>query len=350
MKINKLILTAFLCIPLFFSCALEEDENNNNTTFITSDYRNGFFVLNEGTDKGTVTFVSNDLTRVEQDIYGKINAGDGIGGFVQSMFFNGDNAYIISGKANSITVVNRYTFKLISKIETGLANPRYGVAKNGKAYITNANTFRYIDQDVIINPEGNTDDYVAVIDLVTNKFETKINLNTTANRIVLENDKLYITEPYNNKNVLVVNPTTNALETSIPVGAGADTMASKNGILYVLTNTDLVKVDLAKSTTENLTFPDTLLNPSNFIILNNTFYFTVANKVFSNSLDVTKISATPVFDYSETPYGFEVKNNAIYICKSGNFTANSTASVYSLTGEFKKEINVGIGPNGFYFN
>jgi hypothetical protein len=358
MKINKLILTAFISIPLFFSCALEEDENNNSTTFITSDYRNGFFVLNEGNEaKGTVTFVSNDLTRVEQDVYGKVNPGDALGGYVQSIFYNGDNAYIISGAANRITIVNRYTFKLISKIETGLAKPRYGVVKGGKAYVTNANTYRIVNnQGEISNPEGNTDDYISVIDLATNKIESKIELNATANRIVLENDKLYITEPYNNKDLLVVNPTTNALEASIPVGAGADTMASRNGILYVLTNTDLVKVNLANSTTTSLTFPETLSNPTtftyptNFKILDNTFYFTVANKVFSDQLDVTKISATSVLNYAVAPYGFDVKDNAIYITNAKDYATDGSISIYNLKGELKREINVGLNPNGFYFN
>lgn len=69
-----------------------------------------------------------------------------------------------------INVVNRYTFKLIAKIDSGLANPRYGVTKDGKAYVTNANTYSYINPTT-----GDTDDYVAVINLATNKVESKLN-------------------------------------------------------------------------------------------------------------------------------------------------------------------------------
>ncbi len=64
---------------------------------------------------------------------------------------------------------------------------------------------------------GNTDDYIAIIDLATNKVESKIELKATANRIVLENGKLYITDTYNDK-VLVVNPATKALETPVTIG------------------------------------------------------------------------------------------------------------------------------------
>jgi len=49
-------------------------------------------------------------------------------------------------------------------------------------------------------------------------------------------------------------------------------------------------------------------------------------------------------------YGFAVRNNHIFIADGGDFTANSKAYVYSLTGTLQKEFTVGVGPNGFYFN
>src|SRR5690606_22260574 len=107
-------------------------------------------------------------------------------------------------------------------IETGLVAPRYGVVKDGKAYVTNANT--YANWGDPADAPGYTDDYVAVINLATNQVESKIELNATANRIVLENGKLYISEPYNNDKVLVVNPTTKTLEAPVNVGSDADTM------------------------------------------------------------------------------------------------------------------------------
>ena len=262
---------------------------------------------------------------------------------------------MIAGGSNVINVVNRYTFKLLAKIETGLITPRYGVVKNGKAYVTNANTYAYA------NPAtGNTDDFVAVIDLATNEVESKINLNATANRIVLEGDKLYITEPYNSDKVLVVNTVTKALETPITVGSSANTMEVKNGILYVLASpygsaSKIVKVKLSDKSITEVVFPSALTDAGNLDIYGSKIYFTKGTGVYSMDIAATQPSGKLIFNYSSTSqygvmYGFAVENDKIYIADGGDFASNSKAYVYSLTGTLQKEITVGVGPNGFYFN
>ena len=65
-----------------------------------------------------------------------------------------------------------------------MKNPRYGVVKDGKAYVTNANTYLMGDPATV-----DTDDYVAVIDLTTNKVESKIELNEQLKEL-LENRKI----------------------------------------------------------------------------------------------------------------------------------------------------------------
>ena len=138
MKLSKLLLIA-LSISLFASCSSDNDDNDTDEP--KGQYENGFFILNEGSSgQGTVSFSSNDFSVFAKDAYIAANPNDKIGKFVQNIFFDGDKAYIIAGGSNVINVVNRYTFKLIAKIETGLANPRYGVVKDGKAYVANANT------------------------------------------------------------------------------------------------------------------------------------------------------------------------------------------------------------------
>src|SRR5690606_21166988 len=121
---------------------------------------------------------------------------------------------------------------LITKIDTGLKNPRYGVVKDGKAYVTNANT--YAAWGAAEDAVGNTDDYVAIIDLKTNKYESKIDLNGTGNRIIEENGKLYITEPNISQKLLIVNITTKELETPVIIGSSADSIEEEDGILYIL--------------------------------------------------------------------------------------------------------------------
>lgn len=340
-----------LSVSLFVSCSDDDDSNAPKGL-----YDNGAFILNEGgSGQGSVSFVGNDLSSFTQDVYGTVNGSDLFGKYAQSIFFNGDNAYIIAGGSNTINVVNRYTFKLIAKIDSGLKNPRYGVVRDGKAYVTNANTYSYA------NPEtGDTDDYIAVINLATNTVDSKIELNATANRIVLENNKLYITEPYSSDKLLVVNPSTNALETPVSIGGSADTMEVKDGVLYVLRSpygerSEIVKVKLADKTISKVTFPEALDGAANLDIYDNRIFYTVETAVYAMNITANEASTTSIINYSSDSaygkmYGFAVNDNHIFIADGGDFTANSKAYIYSITGTLQKELTVGVGPNGFYFN
>lgn len=345
MKFSKLLLIA-LSLSLFVSCSSDDD----NTT--KGAYENGFFILNEGSaGQGTVSFSTNDFTSFTKDAYTAANGSDLLGKYAQNIFFDNDRAYIIAGGSNVINVVDRYTFKLIAKVDSGLANPRYGVIKDGKAYVTNANTY-YSTK----NPNGNTDDYVAVINLNTYVVESKIQLNATANRIILKDEKLYITEPYNSDKLLVVNTATKALETPVTVGFSSDTMEEENGILYILRGpygdrSEIVKVKLSDKTTSTITFPESLDGAGFLDIYNGKIYYTAGNSVYAISTSATAASETAILTSNiGYLYGFAVNNNHIYIADSGDFKADSKAYVYSLTGSLEKELAVGVGPNGFYFN
>lgn len=352
MKFSKLFFVALLSSSLFVSCTNDDDNDEADA----GGYNQGVLVVNEGSSgQGSVSYISNDLASFTQDAYTTANGSDLLGQYVQSIFFDGDNAYIIAGGSNKITVVNRKTFKIVAKIETGLANPRYGVAKDGKAYVTNANTYSYI------NPAtGDTDDYIAVINLANNVVESKIELNATANRILLDNGKLYITEPFSNDKILVVNPAAKTVETPITIGYDADTMEAKDGILYVMRSpygaaSEIVKVKLSDNSLSKITFSDDLEGAKNLDIEQNKIYYTAGTSVYSISTSAIGASTNPILTYNSTSvygkmYGFAVKNNHIYISDGGDFAANGKAYVYSLNGYLEKEFTVGVGPNGFYFN
>ena len=345
MKLSKLLLIA-LSVSLFVSCSSDDDNDQKG------QYENGFFILNEGSaGQGTVSFSSDDFSAFTKDAYTAANGTDLLGKYAQNIFFDGDRAYIIAGGSNVINVVNRYTFKLIAKIDSGLANPRYGVVKDGKAYVTNANTYFSAN-----NPNGNTDDYVAVINLATNTYESKINLNATGNRLVEENGKLYITEPYNSDKLLVVNIATKALETPVVIGSSADTIEEENGTLYILRGpygdrSEIVKVKLSDKSVSKITFPESLDGAAFLDVYENKVYYTVGNSVYAIGTSATEASTTAIVTASlGYLYGFAVNNNRIYLADSGDFKADSKAYIYSLTGSLQKELTVGVGPNGFYFN
>ena len=345
MQYNKLFLTGLLASVFFLSC--ESDDSGNQTPLGT--YDNGVLIVNEGTaSAGTITYISNDMLAIQQDVYGAENPGDGIGGYVQSIFFDGEKAFIISNGSNKITVVNRYTFELIDKIETGLQIPRYGVVLNGKAYVTNQASF-----------ESLTDDYVAVIDLETYAVESTIALQAIGEKILEANGSLYVANGTFGLGdaVTVINPGTNAIVTTIGLNISPNSFEVENGILYVLCSnyenpSRLVKIDV--STNEILDefgFPPTLANAQNLTIENGKIYFTVNADIFSAPLNTTAISATPLFTTTATTvYGFAVENSRIYIADAKDFASDGEVSIYSAAGVLQRTFAVGLIPNGFYFN
>lgn len=346
MKFSKLLLVAFLGSTVFVSCS-DDDSKGDNTPL--GAYDNGVLVVNEGNGTaGSITFIGNDMTTIQQDVYGVVNEGDGIGGYVQSIFFDDDKAFIISNASNKITVVNRYTFELIDKIDSGLNIPRYGVVENGKAYVTNQAAF-----------DSTTDDFVAVINLSTYEVESTIALNAIGERILEENGKLYVTNgTYGEGNsVTVINPTSNAIVSTISTGISPTSFEEENGILYVLCGnyndaSKLVRVQLSNNEIlSEVTFPEALGNAQNLNIEDGKLYFTVNSDVFSASLNATTISETPLFTSGATTlYGFAVEDDKIYVADAKDFASSGRVFIYSTTGALQKEFPVGLNPNGFYFN
>lgn len=340
---------SFCAIILFNSC------NDDDEVEIDGFYENGIFILNEGSQgQGTVSFVSNDFQEFTQDAYTNANPGDLMGKYAQSMFFNDDKIYIISGFSQKINIVDKKTFKLVAKIETGLKNPRYGVVKDGKAYVTNANSYSYSNPTT-----GNIDDYLVIINLSNNTIEATIPLNATADKLVLDNDKIFIIDPINSTKILILNTTTNTLESPINIGSGANSLEISNGFLYVLkssitANSQLIKINLLNNEFTNLDFPALLNGAKNLDIYKNKIYFTVNNKVYAMNIAATIAPETNILDYNTNSgypmYGFAVNNDRIFTADGGDFSENSTANIYSLSGTLLKTINVGVGPNGFYFN
>ena len=86
-------------------------------------------------------------------------------------------------------------------------------------------------------------------------------------------------------------------------------------------------------------------------IENDKIYYTVNNSAYAISTTATAASTTPILTANVGYlYGFAVNNDHIFIADSGDFKADSKAYIYSLSGTLQKEIGVGVGPNGFYFN
>lgn len=345
-KLNKVLLVVFTSALFLASCS--SDDNGNVESL--GAYDNGVFVLNEGnttTSTSSITFISNSGV-VEQDVYKNVNpTGVALGTYLQSIFFDDTRAYIISGSANKITVVDRYTFKFIATIATDFANPRYGAVANGKAFVTNSGA----DWD------SGADDFLTVINL--SDFTTsQLDINTFTEKITEENGKIYVGNGYYDfgTTVTVVNPNSNVVENVIELGFSPNSFEEEDGFLYVLGSEKLGKINLSSNT---LSGTPIVVSPSfeakNLTIEDDKIYYTIDKSVYAMNLTATTAPTTPLLTYNSTSvygamYGFAVENDKIYIADAGNFSAPSQIYIYSTSGSLINAVSVGIGPNGFYFN
>jgi hypothetical protein len=335
-------------IILFQSC----NSDDNGTDAPLGSYDNGILVLNEG-GTGEITYISNDFNTVQQDVFASVNGdADDLGSYAQSMFFDGDRAFVISNGSNKITVVNRYTMEYLATIATGLNVPRYGVAVDGKAYVTNSASFA-----------DSSDDFVTVINLNNLSVEAPIHVNTYAEKILAHNGKVYVAGGFYGvgDKITIINTASQSVEGSITTGQAPGSFEAVDNTLYVLCgsyteNSKLVRINLANNSIINqVALPETMPNASNLDVDNGNIYFTVASNIYKVAADAQIISDTPFINTesqsSYIGYGFAVRNGKIYISEAAeDFSSDGKIFVYSTSGDLLKEVGTGLGPNGFYFN
>lgn len=363
----KFFVIAGLSLALFSSCSDDDDFNpesgienpdegdpDEGQDPQESPYGNGFFVTNEGVQSaGTITHISSDYQNVEQEVFTSNNPdAEDLGMFIQSMFFDDNGrAYIISNGSNLITVVDRNTFELIGTVDSGLDVPRYGAVENGSAYVTNQAVFG-----------DDTDDYVAVIDTASLEVEETVTVGAEVENIEDENGMLYIQNAAygSGDQISVFDPAVNQVTQTVTTADSLNSMEIENGAIYAMTRYKLQKIDLGDlSVTDQVDFNYTddagmAVSPQNLNIEEGQMYYTVNDGVYSMDLSSTTAAQEPLLTYGSDSasgvfYGFAVEDQNIYIADGGDFASDSYIKIYDLAGSEIQQIDVGVGPNGFYF-
>lgn len=313
MRTTNVFLGAFIAFLTLASCNSDDDFVGDDVP--QGDYDNGIFILNEGQTVGSITFLSDDFQTLEQEIFKTVNENEDLGNYLQNIFFDEDNAYIVAG-TNTITVVDRYTFAYKEVITAEVANARYGIAYDGKLYVTNQGDF-----------STTADDYIAVYDAETFAFETKIIPNEIVEHIYEENDKLYVQNAafgFGNK-ISVINPVTNAIESTITTTGDLDSFNIDNGKIYALTTTQLEVYNLESEELERIVTLDYFTgSPTHIDVESDNIYFTIGASVYTITTTATAQPNNPILTYETTSefgvmYGFEVENGNIFIADAGDF-------------------------------
>ncbi|WP_298534829.1 YncE family protein [uncultured Algibacter sp.] len=355
MKINKLISKAFILSVLFLASCSDDD----SPQLPKGAYENGILVSGEGSGAGTgsISFISNDLTESENLIYKKVNSVE-LGIYLQSIAFDNDNAYIIVDNANTIAVVDRYTFEYKNEVVTDLSTPRFMTIVGDKGYVTNWGS-----------TSDETDDFVAVVDLLTFSVEKTISVGNGPERIISRDGKLYVSHKgaFTNNDIISVITLSNDNVEEVTVKDRPDELFFNNsGDLVVLsegrtlydtdwnvTGNTLGSISTIDVTSLNV---DTELNfadgehPSLMVIDGSTIYYALGNDIFAMDANATTLPASSVLTAEGYLYGMEVNNNRIY-ATNASFTDVSTLNIYDLeTGSKLDSKSVALGAAKIYFN
>ena len=356
MHFKKTILLAFSGLILFSSC----DNNEPKINTPLGAYDNGILILNQGAFLGgnaSVSFLSNDFSTSENNIFSTINPSLTLGDTAQDIGFYNDLAFIVLNVSNKIEVVNRYSFKHVASIATGLNNPRYIAFCNGKGYVTNWG-----------DGTNATDDFVAVLNLENYTVSSTIAVVEGPEKMVVKDQNLFIAHiggfGFGNS-ISVINATSNTVSKSINVGDVPNSMRIDNSNLYVLcggkpsyadaeTSGASVKINLVDNTVSSTIVFSELKHPANLNIYENQVFYSIGNQIFKTELSSTALPTSPLLTINAgattSLYNFEVQNNAIFAADALDYNSDGKVYVYGLDAQLQKTFSVGIAPCGFYFN
>lgn len=347
---KKLLYLSFATL-LFISCSNDDDPQPEQ--LLPAAYEKGIFVTNEGpfgTGSGTVSFISEDYSTVAQNIFKTVNGKD-LGNIVQSMGFQDDNAYIVVNNSQKIEVVNRYSFESLDSITTGINNPRYFLGTDSnRAYVTNWG-----------DPNDNSDDFVAVIDLRNNTVSATIPVSFGPERMVAYGGKIYVAHQggYGQNNLISVISGT-SVETTINVGDVPNSMVVSGNSLFILcggnpsytgseTAGSLVKVDLSNGQVSNTYDLTTTQHPTSLTIDGTNLYYSLDGKIYK--VNSTSVSLPGSDIANGFFYALQATNGKLYATDAGDFASNGTMKVFDLsTNQEIQEFPTGIIPGGIYFN
>lgn len=333
------------------------DQSDTITITIIDDestaFQEGILVANYGNAAaGTISYISNDFTSTQQQIYSSVNS-ETVGNGLQSIGFYNNSAYLIATESNKITVVNRYSFLKETTIETVLNNPRYFTVSGTKGYITNWG-----------DPNNSTDDFITVINLADNTIENSFTVAEGPEKIVAKNGKLYVSHKggLNTNNIIsVIDTADNSIITTIPIGDVPDEMVfdSANNIWVLCegkpvssgseTGGKLIKINTSDDTAGTSIDFATNAHPNSLSYDSGRVYYSVNGAIYSMLETETVLPTTAIIT---TPIDvIAINNGSIFTTDFGDSMTNGALKVFNLSDNLETQsIAIGVIPGGIYFN
>lgn len=353
---NKWAFIALSAMALFASCEKDGEENKNSFS--------NTYVVNEGgflKNNGSISTLNDGMA--SNNLFLTTN-GVGPGDVVQHIGFSSENAYIVANNSQVVEVVSKNDFKSIASISdaTLLDYPRYAQGSNNKIYVSNGLS------------AGN----VAVIDTKTNNILTSIVVGKAPEKMLSLGNKLFVlntggfatagdTNSIQNGSLSVINTDTDVEEKRTELFPRAsDIVVDANNNVFILCagisvfNADfteiikqtppyLVQVNSTGDIVSTTVIGTGSDKPSQLEIgIDGTLYVYQGGNVFSLNSNGTKGSNVVTGSFA---YGMNISpDNELYLSLAGDFASNGFVARYELNGAFIDSTQVGIAPNGVYFD
>ncbi|MDQ0593145.1 hypothetical protein QFZ37_001514 [Chryseobacterium ginsenosidimutans] len=346
MKITKL-LTIVFASALLFTVSCNSDNDLNQEMY----YGNGFLIANEGNfgkPNADVTYISSDLNLKQDNIFSGNNGGSNLGDVLQTIAYNGENAYLLLNNSNKIQIVNRYNFKKSGEITAQLNTPRYMAFANNNIYVT--------------NDKYGGDKFVSVYKTSDLSFVKKINFTDSVERIVEVGNNIFVQNAsfgFGNK-ISYITTSNNEVQSTITLPSGnINKMIAYNQAVYAIAagTTDSYVYQISNTGTITKTYTLTgITDATNLEIQKGKMYFSSGLKVYTMDLTATTVPSAPLFTVTNSVdpysnlYGFSVVNDRIFVSDANGFTEDSKITVYSTSGSILKVFTAGKGSNGVYWN
>lgn len=346
MNLRKILTLAFASLLAFnISC----NNDNDDITLPQGQYENGILVANEGnfnTPNASISYISKDLAKIENNIYSTNNSNENLGDVLQCIGFKGNNAYLVLNNTNKVVIVNRYTMKKQTEITSNLVNPRYIAFSGNYIYVTN-------------DAYGGAK-YVSIYNATDNSYVKKIDFTDAAQRVVEAGGNIFVQNAsYGNGNkISLIKTSDNTLQSTITIPNGnIKKIISDGASVYAIASGAADSYIYQISNTGNITKTTTLTgitNASNIELYNGNYYFSSENKVYTMPVSSTTTPSSPLITVTNnsfsTLYGFNVVDGKIFTSDANNFTQDSKITVYSTSGTVLNSYSAGRSTNGFYAN
>ncbi len=355
MKIKFLIASIFLLTFITISCEKEDTEPADE------GYASGLVITNEGAfgnNNGSVSLYCRDSAKVTNNLFEKVN-GRNPGDVVQSFGFEQDKGVIVVNNSQKIEIVDLETFESTGTI-TGLSYPRYfkGLG-NGTGYLTN----------------GNEEGEVYLLNLQQAEVTDTVEVGMGPEQMERSGDYVFVANSGGwdfDNTVSVININDHSVEKEIELGdVPYSVVSDANENIWVLCRGKLVYDDsyteiieetnskLVKINGSTLEVEETIVigekgdgfQPSFLTVCPSgmELYFDDIDGLYKMDTGANSQPSTPLIERGFSNVWIEPDTGDIFALTIPDYSSAGQLRIYDSEGREVNTHDLGIGPNGLFF-